>query len=513
MKHLPRAALLGLVFATAWHAVSGAAAPVEWIGEDGAWEDAANWSGAAVPTASDFVTINHTGAVSSSAAGNVALELVSHAALTVAAGQLSVTGTIDSFGSLGIAAGATGDFGRIFVQASGALVVDGPGATVSVTEGVFSSGDWQLHDAALLEAESFDNFATVAIDGAAVARANSMINHAGTLATIAAGGSELDIAGNLTNAGEMRASAGGTLRTVSVDNGAVIAIDGGHFVTGSLDNQGSVDVRGAGATWNASDVVTNDGDVALAAGANATLATLDNFGQFEVDAAGATLTELDNHAGATLGLRSTSSVAVTDLALNRGVLEVDAGAALLTDRFQQLDGTTLLAGGTLGASSPLGVDVAGGTLGGRGVIDGALSVGAGGILDPGEQLVPVGRFDVLGDLSLAGLFRVDLGSAAPGGFDQLDADGAALLGGTLQVGLVNGFVPTLGDYFDIVLAASIGGDFADLLLPALPAGLRFSTVIGSDFYRLAVTAVPLPAPLLPVLAMLTLLARWRRRRV
>ncbi|MBK8957785.1 MAG: hypothetical protein IPM80_04975 [Proteobacteria bacterium] len=43
-----------------------------WSATDGAWENGANWSGAAVPGADDFVAIDYTGSVTSSATGNIA---------------------------------------------------------------------------------------------------------------------------------------------------------------------------------------------------------------------------------------------------------------------------------------------------------------------------------------------------------------------------------------------------------------------------------------------------------
>ena len=491
---------------------NAAAAPITWASGDGAWEDPLNWSGGVAPSAADFVEIAYTGAVSSGAPANAALELVSHAALTVGGGQLSVVGTVDSFGALAIGSGASGAFGRVFVQAPGALSVSGAGTTVSVVEGVFSSGTWQMSQGATLHAESFDNFNLQNVEGAAQATANSMINHAGALAGITGAGSRLVINGNLTNDGTVRALAGGALETVSLDNTGGIEVDGGQYLSASVDNHGSVAVRGAAGEWRATDVVTNAGSVRVEGGAHAELATLDNQDSATIEGATASIVELDNRAPAALELVAGASVTVADLALNRGQLTIDASSVLASARYQQLAGVTVLAGGELGASDAFGVDIAGGELRGRGTVAGNLGVGAGGSLAPGDAGDATGRLDILGDLALAGLFSVDIGGTAAADFDQLVASGDALLGGTLAVSLAGGFMPVLGDYFDIVLAGAVGGDFDALLLPALTAGLRFETLVGTDFYRLAVTAVPLPAPLLPALAVLTLLARLSRRR-
>ncbi len=489
-----------------------AAAPISWASGDGAWENPLNWSGGVVPSAADFVEIAYTGAVSSGAPANAALELVSHAALTVGGGQLSVVGTVDSFGALTIENGAGGAFGRVFVQAPGALDVSGAGTMVSVVEGVFSSGTWQMSLGATLDAESFDNFNVQHLNSAARATANSMINHAGAVASIADAGSRLVINGNLTNGGTVRALAGGALETASLDNGGGIEVDGGEYLSASVDNHGSVVVRGAAGEWRATDVVTNSGSVRVEAGAHAELATLDNQDSATIEDASASIVELDNRSPASLELVAGASVTVADLALNRGQLMIDASSVLASARYQQLGGATVLGGGELGASDAFGVDIAGGELRGRGTIAGNLGVGPGGTVAPGDALDETGRLDILGDLALAGLFSVDLGGTDAADFDQLAASGDALVGGTLAVSLAGSFMPVIGDYFDIVLAGAVDGDFDTLLLPALTAGLRFETFAGSDFYRLAVTAVPLPAPLLPALAAVTLLVRLSRRR-
>ena len=491
---------------------NAAAAPISWAGGDGAWENPLNWSGGVAPTAADFVEILYTGAVSSGATANTALELVSHAALTVGAGQLGVVGTVDSFGALAVEGGASGAFGRVFVQAAGALNVSGAGSTVSVVEGVFSSGNWQMSSGATLDAESFDNFNVQSLGGAAQATANSMINHAGAVSSITGAGSRLVINGNLTNDGTVRALAGGALETVSVDNFAGIEVDGGQYLSGSVDNHGSVVVRGAAGEWNATDVVTNAATVRVEAGAQADLATLDNLDSATIDGASARIGELDNRAAASLELASGASATVVDLALNRGLLTIDTNSVLASARYQQLAGATVLAGGELGASEVFGVDIAGGELSGHGTIDGNLALGAGASLTPGDVADATGRFDILGDLGLDGLFAVDIGGTDAADFDQLVASGNAMLGGTLAVSLAGSFMPVIGDYFDIVLAGAVGGDFDALALPTLSAGLRFETLVGADFYRLAITAVPLPAPLLPVLAAVTLLACRSRRR-
>jgi Ca2+-binding RTX toxin-like protein len=60
---------------------------------------------------------------------------------------------------------------------------------------------------------------------------------------------------------------------------------------------------------------------------------------------------------------------------------------------------------------------------------------------------------------VTGALNIELGGTTPGQFDVLDIQGNATLGGALNVTLIGGYTPTLGDSFDIVLATALGGAF------------------------------------------------------
>jgi hypothetical protein len=60
-------------------------------------------------------------------------------------------------------------------------------------------------------------------------------------------------------------------------------------------------------------------------------------------------------------------------------------------------------------------------------------------------------------------------------YDAILASGNLGLGGTLSVMLINGFMPSLGDSFDLFDWSTVTGTFATLNLPALAAGLGWNT--------------------------------------
>lgn len=487
-----------------------------WVAGDGAWENAANWSGGALPGIDDFVAISHTGSVTSSATANVAKELTNNSALGVNAGKLAVTGTVDTFGAVTVSGGAALDAGRITVESTGALHVQDAGSAVTVVQGVFNHGDWQMSGASSLSAESFDNFASLVIDTGAHAIANSMINHGGSGVTLAEPNSALDIHGSLTNDGAITVFSGARVEAHSIDNNDLVRVVNSTLITGSMKNvsadgpYSTLLIEGSGAQFTATDLVTNDVHIQVDGG-HANIAHLKNNGVVIFE--NGRLDGEDVNSTNQLFFSGASEAVLSGAILNSGQLGISALSTVSAAKFQQTAGDTQLQGGSLGATDAFGVQVTGGNLSGHGTIDGRLVVTANGVLNPDDGNDLTGKFDVAAGLALlGGRFAVDLGGTAGADYDVLDVQGAASLGGTLEVSLLPGFVPVLGDAFDIILANSITGAFGNILLPSLGDGLKFTTLNGGSFFRLQVAAVPLPAPALLLGGALGVLGFAARRR-
>src|SRR6185436_19330638 len=61
---------------------------------------------------------------------------------------------------------------------------------------------------------------------------------------------------------------------------------------------------------------------------------------------------------------------------------------------------------------------------------------------------------------LAGSLEIEIAGTEPGAtYDRLDVTGLATLAGTLNVLLLNGFVPTSGDRFEVMRFGSRSGTF------------------------------------------------------
>jgi hypothetical protein len=88
----------------------------------------------------------------------------------------------------------------------------------------------------------------------------------------------------------------------------------------------------------------------------------------------------------------------------------------------------------------------------------------------------------------AGTLITEVGGTTPGsGHDQFILSGLAELGGTLDVQLINGFEPEVGQTFTVLSAAGgISGEFDAASLPGLPTYWQWQLAYGANDVRLSV---------------------------
>jgi autotransporter-associated beta strand protein len=119
-----------------------------------------------------------------------------------------------------------------------------------------------------------------------------------------------------------------------------------------------------------------------------------------------------------------------------------------------------------------------------------------------------------GQFSSASSLLIELGGTQPGTqYDRVvDSGVLTLLGGTLDVVLYNGFVPSFGDRFEILQYGQLSGDFGTVSYPALSGGLSWERTTSAT--AMAITVVPEPSTY-AIAAIATAglagLMRWRRR--
>ena len=171
---------------------------------------------------------------------------------------------------------------------------------------------------------------------------------------------------------------------------------------------------------------------------------------------------------------------------NNGTVEVLEGSLVFQQGLENGEDVVLdLGGGTLNPGETLTID-SGDSLIGSGALSANLTNS--GTVSPGNS---PGTITVNGDYTqeASGTLAIEIGSTTPGTeHDQLVVTGAATLGGTLTVTLINDFSPELGDSFTIMTYGSVSSAFASVSLPSLDPGLKWGVSLGSTTMRLIVEA-------------------------
>jgi hypothetical protein len=171
-----------------------------------------------------------------------------------------------------------------------------------------------------------------------------------------------------------------------------------------------------------------------------------------------------------------------------GIVNVDGNASLwsVDSDINLVSGNavvTVSSGGTVHPNGIVLVDSLA-TLKGDGTVSGSVVNRA--TVAPG---VGVGTLHIDGAYvqSGTGKLQIELGGTTPGtNYDQLSVTSVASLAGMLNVSLVDGFSPAVGNTFNILDALTFNGIFSTITLPPLAAGRLWNT---SQLYTTGVLSV------------------------
>ena len=290
--------------------------------------------------------------------------------------------------------------------------------------------------------------------GSALFWTNGIIQGSGSLSILA--GAAFDIGGG----------AGKALTQRTINNQGKILLHDQATVTG-----------GAGATLNnlASGTLDIQTDAALGYSNASPMLVINNAGRF-LKSAGA----------------QTSIIAAK--LNNSGSIELKAGTLQFQGAWSQTGGSTTVDSGTVLGGTLL--SIGGGTLAGNGIIK--ANVANGGVTSPGGSP---------GTLSLgpgenyqqgaSGILRAELGGHNPGTqYDQLVVGGSASLAGTLELLLINGFVPQAGDQFRVLSCGSQTGQFSKINAPAVSGAVWVAHYSGTNILAVLANQVKISEPLL-----------------
>jgi len=247
-------------------------------------------------------------------------------------------------------------------------------------------------------------------------------------------------------------------------------------------------LQGWDATLDWASGLTNAGAITLEGASNAYQVRLLSNAGVVTNAATGTLTV---NAGASGGPRYVDA----DLT-NEGTVEIHTNAVFNRAGGTYINhGTWRIDGGTMTPTSGSFSNGPSGILGGDGVFDRTLvAFSNSGTIAPGAS---PGVFTVVGNLPFAPTahLAVEIGGRSSGiQYDRVVSSGAASLDGSLDVSLVDGFVPEVGDSFVVALFPSQSGGFAQVNLPLLPGDRRWDLVASATALTLNVAAVLTPTP-------------------
>jgi len=487
---------------------------------------------------------------------NGVIDFINRGSATAELGATLDSGALTNFKTLSIQTGATALAETFVTEIGGSSTITNATTSMSVLGNITNKGLFDITDHAGVTGASIVNYAELNIDDANFS-VNSMLNTDAGDVTVGGSSALFNVNGAIVNEGKLTAELGSESLVVSIDNHHLFDVFTGarltlesilNFASGNIDvadadtqltltnnlqNLGAVTVREtgkltalsvtnlggftlrSGGIVNTESVLNTSDSTVLVTGLNTALILTDNFkndGSLTVTDQGTlNAASLENTSETQISIAATVStnslrntttgtftvggpmttVAAAVAIVNQGLFEVSNGAVVSASSFDQSAGQTTIAGGTLGGLN-LGVNIAAGDLVGFGDLSSDLNVGLAGTLAPGSSLDKTNAFDVDGALLLGGTLSIDIAGSAASDFDRIVASGDILLGGILDVSLLSGFEPIVGSSFDILLGSSVAGSFSSTLFPVFD-GRTFDIVLGAEFFRLTVSAIPIPA--------------------
>lgn len=262
------------------------------------------------------------------------------------------------------------------------------------------------------------------------------------------------------------------------NNGSLNISNGGDFkrLDTQLDNTRTI-VQNNARWWlifNDAAILNNSGNYELQQGEirndNNSIGTFNNSGIFR---------------------KTTTGVGNIAVAFNNtGTVEARSGTLNFANTYTHDNANLILRGGTITFSNALTIN--GGSIEGNGIIN-VTNVGMtnAGLLNPRyASSTEFGRLTLNSNYTETDSARINIqlgGNTAGINFDQIDINGKATFDGTLNVGLLNGFIPTLGSTFDILTFDSLGNtselDFTGL---AINSTLQFAPQWSSNKLTLKV---------------------------
>ena len=291
------------------------------------------------------------------------------------------------------------------------------------------------------------------------------------------------LSGNFTNTGTLTVAARSVMNLTdgNITNLANGTLSGGTYnVTGTLQISGNITTNDAkiALTGKASQILNPNTNALVGFVTNAPKGSFDLKGGQSFTSAGT----FTNQGAIVVGKGSTFTVG-------------SGGSYLQTEGKTTVDGKLALSTSEEKADEPdsdpaaANVRIAKGTLLGNGGTI-AAHVSSSGTVIPAASLTTTGKLGITGAYTqtAAGALDANVAGASSGQFNVLNVTGAATLGGTLNIKLLNNFVPAIGDTFEILSARKVTGTFATVNGTKINDSEHFTVTYNADNVTLTVVS-------------------------
>lgn len=265
------------------------------------------------------------------------------------------------------------------------------------------------------------------------------------------------LANNATIGGTLTFNSGILNLTGNVNLPGTLTWSGGGFNgTGTFQGTGELVVNGSGSKY-------------IYSGTTITNAMTMRWSAGTIDCNGCTNGALNNNGTLIVDVGSGGTAYLSDTVLtNNGTVNLMTGVFRPYQTVIQSGGTWTFNGGNLTGA----INLQGGTLSGAGTISGnvinAATINVGGT--PGTLTIS-GTYTQTG----SGVLNVQIGGTTAGSqYDRLAISGAASLAGTLNLSLINSFIPAVGNAFDVLTFGSRTGTFTTVTGTDIGGGLQLT---------------------------------------
>ncbi|NCR71712.1 MAG: hypothetical protein GPI93_11170 [Microcystis aeruginosa LG13-12] len=351
--------------------------------------------------------------------------------------QLNNTGTVQvQTGTLNLTGG--GSSSGVFQVNSGANLAFG-GGTYNITGGSVTTGNLNITSG------------TITITGATVSDLNSL----------AVSGGSLTVNENINKSNNVTLSSGtfGSGKTTLKGTTNISGTNAKSVDTRTIENQGTV-------TWT-------NGDIYLYNGANWNNTAT---GVFDIQGNNGFIYWSGNqpklnNAGTLKKTAGTGTTTISTQLNNTGTVQVQTGTLNLTGGGSSSGNWNLSNGATLQLAN--NYTLQGGVVTGNGTVIG--NVANLTQINPGDG---VGQLNITGNYNQNSSATLNIELGGNTNYDKLNITGNATLGGTLNISLVNGFAPVLGERYTIFnYGGTLTGGFSNINGLNLGNGLLLQSLI------------------------------------